>query len=280
MLGRIFTDIFVPIFLLVLPFTLKPLNFGFDVATILTILSLIFAILAGFFIAAATSNYLRLQTLISEANASLISLFSLARLIQSSAAKKVGAAIDRYMIAVLDYDLLHYVPKTEKEFGEILDVIHKLKPTGEKAMAGLAYVYEQEYSLIRARQEKMLAAQTIVGPRHWFILVTFSILIAVLALALRDGTVVSAVITAVLLYSTYQVLKLLYEIDSNEFLAKKVAYKNPQEVFIAIGHLPYYPAYAIERGYVREPKTDYRLGIYKNYPKSMEKVIKTVHSKK
>lgn len=58
--------------LLLIAFNIPLFKLNFDVASILTVISFLFAILVGFFIAAATSNYLQLQSLIAEEDASLI----------------------------------------------------------------------------------------------------------------------------------------------------------------------------------------------------------------
>jgi hypothetical protein len=70
---RFWQDILLGACLFLIPFLL-PL-FGIStVGALVTPTSSIFAIVAGFFIADAMSNYLRLQTLIAEENASLISM--------------------------------------------------------------------------------------------------------------------------------------------------------------------------------------------------------------
>jgi len=75
-------------------------------------------------------------------------------------------------------------------------------------------------------------------------------------------------------------MTLVYEIDSNIFLSKQLEYNDPQQVFEGIGRMNYYPKSAIDKGDAK-PKTDtYRIGIYKDYPNSLEKEIKIIEPSK
>src|SRR3990172_11059964 len=113
------SHVFILVILFSIPF-LTPFFHPFkDVQPVLTSTSLLFAILTGFLIGAATADYLRLQSLIANANARMISIFGEVKLIQPSSAPKVAHAIDQYMIAVLDYESLKYFSATQKEFNSI-----------------------------------------------------------------------------------------------------------------------------------------------------------------
>jgi hypothetical protein len=54
-----------------------------------------------------------------------------------------------------------------------------------------------------------------------------------------------------------------------------LAYENSQQVFSAIGKPKYYPAAAIKTGRVK-PVGKFRIGVYVNYPESMDKKIKII----
>lgn len=270
-----FLNIFSPILLVALPFALPLYGFGFDVATILTIVSLFFAILLGFFFAAATSNYLRLQTLITDSNAGLVTLHNLAHLIDPTGAEKVTAAIDNYMISDLDFESLNYSMRTSKEFDELSNAVDVIEVSDARGTALIGNLFDRKESLRSVIAEISLATKTIIGRSHWVILATLSGLIAFLMLSLRDGGWVSTSMTAVVLYAIYLILSLLHSVDTNLFLARKLAFEDAQDVFTGIGRLPYYPAYAIERQLVPKPKGAYRIGRYKR-PGSNEKDISVV----
>lgn len=257
---RALLDILVPGYFLALSFTLPFFDFSFDIATFLTATSLIFAILAGFFFAAATSNYLRLQTLISEINAGFIGLYAIARVIDRAKAEMLSEKIDAYMMADLDYELLDFDMVASYEFKEIVRVIDEVKPVDERGVALLGLLHEKKEALRVSGFETGLTAKTIVSPGHWTVLTLLSLLVVILTLALRDGSVASGLFSGAIVITVYLVLRLLHAIDSNLFLAKNLAFQDAQKVFMGINQLPYYPQYALQRGYVRSPKAPYRVG--------------------
>ena len=261
----------------IIPFSLPLFQFHADNSTLLTAVSLLFAILVGFFIATTTSNYLRLQTLIADANASLISIFNLVKSIDPDKKPEIGEAVDEYMIASLDFELLDYARKTKKEFNQVIKVSDETEPKDQKGFALLSELHTRMDDLLTNDQEIALTAKQIVTPRHWFIIVSLSILLSLSLLSFRDGTMLVSLFISIMLIAIYHILYLIHEIDTNLFLSRQLSFEDPQQVFEGIGRLPYYPKCAIDKGYVRPTTKSYRVGIYKN-PSSLEKDITVVGS--
>lgn len=274
---KIVLEIVMPLALLAAPFLLPIFHFAFDISTLLTVISLIFAILVGFFIATATTNYLRLQSLIADEDSALINIFNLSKIIQSSEVPRMKEAIDHYATAALDFELTEYVYKTQKEFYDLLSTLDSISPQDEKGLVLLENMHNGRDRLVRTRQEITLAARRIITWRHWIILILLAILLVVLLLSIRDGRWFFSLITGILSLATYFILTLLYEVDSNVFLEEQLAYENTQQIFQAIGTMKYIPHRAFQDKRVKEPKEDYRVGIFKDYPKSLEKEIKVIH---
>jgi len=270
------TKIIIPFLLVTAPFFLSVYHFTFDIPTLLTVVSLIFAILVGFFIATATTNYLRLQSLIVDEDSTLISIFHLTKIIQPSAISKMREVIDRYAISALDFELFDYVHKTQKEFGEVLSTIDELSPQDEKGLELLGNIHDNRGEIVRARQEIAMVSKRVVTPLHWMVLIFLAVLLIFLLLALRDGHWVSSFITSILSLATYLVLVLLYEVDSNVFLEELLAYENSQQIFRAIGTMKYFPHHALKNQRIKAPEEDYRVGVFKDYPHSLEKEIKII----
>ncbi len=273
---RIITKAVIPFFLLITPFLLPVYHFTFDISTLLTVVSLIFAILIGFFIATATTNYLRLQSLIADEDSALIGIFNLAKAIQSTSVAKMREVIDQYVIAALDFELVDYVGKTEKQFSSVLFAIDELSPRNAKGMELIGNIYDKRSEVVRARQEIAFVARRIVTRLHWVVLFFLAALLIFLLFALRDGNLLFSAVTGILAVATYLILLLLYEVDGNIFLEEQLAYENSQQIFEAIGTLRYYPDYALQNKHILAPAGDYRVGIFKDYPRSLEKEIKTI----
>jgi len=262
--------IFIPVF-----------SFGFEVGNIISVVSLLFAILAGFFIAATTSNYLQHQSLIALENAQLITIAQLVNKVDPDNFKTVAKAIDDYLIATLDYDLLTYHQGTQHEFDQLFLAIDKVNPgTGPQASL-YQNLHSAKAALLATWQETRLTAQTIVGPLHWLIIGSLALLTSLLLLSLRDGSFLAGLITGVLILGVFEVLELIHTIDTNVFLATKLSYESPQQVFAALNKPNYYPEFVIARkrklGLL---PSVYRVGLYKGSDATGRKVIKTIGSPK
>lgn len=257
---RFFLGLLLPCALVGGAFVAPLFQFTFDIATFLTVISLIFAILTGFFFAAATSNYLRLQSLISEINAGLVSLFALSKSIDEEASVAVADAIDAYMIADLDYELLGFDMVKSKEFRTLTTAIDRVTAHDERGSALLSTLHEKKEELRAAGFETALTSKTIISPGHWAILIALSVLVIILTLALRDASFASRAFGASICMTIYLVLQLLHAIDSNLFLAQNLAFQDAQKVFLGVEKLPYYPEYALRLGYARPMFARYRVG--------------------
>ncbi len=273
---RVFQFVFnvlIPALLLVVVFAIPDIHLTFDMSTLLTIVSLIFAILVGFFFAGATSNYLRLQSLVATSNAQLVAMYALAKKIQPSKARLLANRIDNYMIRELDYEFLD--TDTEKEYAAILEAVDQVVPRGNAPLQLYATLHSTKEAFRASIHEVNITTKTIISAQHWLLLITLAVVIAFLTLTLRDGSLTSVLSCAAVLYAMYLSLRLLHSVDSNAFLATNLAFQDPQLVFRGIGRLPYYPEYALHRRHVKIEKPPYRVGRYL-VPGSFKKKIEIV----
>lgn len=275
---KILTKIIIPIVLLAIPFVVPYYIVEFDVSTLSSIFSLIFAILVGFFFATATTNYLNFQNYLADEGAYLISLYNLGKLVQPNVMKKLRDTIDAYYIAVLDYSLMEFAEKTRKEFQEVIDLLDTIEPTDDKKMrvAALSYMHETKSNLVKTFRSITFTSPCVIKGLHWFILIVLAVILSLLLLSLRTEEILSGIVTGFMILSLYLILFLLREVDNNNFLEEQLACEDAQSIFEAIGKPRYYPETTFLKGWTKVPSVDYRLGIYKNYPHSMEKKIKLV----
>lgn len=273
--------VLIPILLLFLSFLVPLYSFSWDVNTFMTLVSLVFAILIGFFIATATANYINLQIYLAEEGASLIILHNLAKLVQPSGGEKLAEKIDTYLIRCLDYPLGDFVRETGKEFNEIIASLDELEPqdSEKRRISALNYMHETKSNLMRTRELIAVTTPPIAGPIHWTILITLTAVIEILLLSLRTDELVSYVVTGTVTALLYCVLILFEELDDNTYLEKNMALEDAERVFVAIGKLPYYPETALKRRLVKGLKNEYRVGEYMNYRHSRDKNIRIVSTK-
>lgn len=209
-----------------------------QVGSLVTSATAVFAVVAGFFIADATANYLRLQTLIAEENGVLISVAHELHQISADDEKRMYDLIDGYLIEQLDVDSLDHIVTTQETFNQILDLFDEVI---EKYDDVRAQMEEQRDKLITINQEMMLAANSNLTTIHWGILVSLWMVVAITVLAIRDHTLTMSVITAGMLLGCQGVLVVLRDVDNNRYLQRKLSFKNPRFVFQAINQPPYYP---------------------------------------
>lgn len=271
------TKFFLPTAIFLSAFFVPTFDVTFDLPTLLTIVSLIFAILVGFFIATATTNYLRLQSLIVEEDAALISMFHLCKIVQPRAIPKLRRAIDNYVLNSLDYNLDEYIEHTWDEFDHLIKVIQEIRPSSELGMELYDDMHVKRDSILRTRQETICVAPRIVSSLHWSILISLAGLVIFLLFALRDGELLVAAIAGLLSVSVYMVLWLLYQIDSNIFLEEILGYHSSQRVFNTIGTKNYYPEHAIHKSKLKLPNQPYRVGSWKQVNHRMVRNIRIVN---
>jgi hypothetical protein len=235
------TDICIGIILTLTPFVLPLFSLLDSNGNIITAATAIFAIVSGFFITDATGNYLRLQTLIAEENASLISISHAIREVIPEKFSEAQKVIDTYMIAQLDIDELDHAIRTSTEFEELISTVGRLVATMPPGNDLLASIQNKKDQLIELNQEITLAAQRNFTSLHWFILFALGGVTGVSMLSIRDGGVLANTIVAAMLLGIEGVLIVLRDMDNNRFLQRKLGFRNPQQVFRALLLPPYYP---------------------------------------
>ncbi|MFH1501123.1 MAG: hypothetical protein ABIE22_04235 [archaeon] len=246
-----------------------------NVSDLFTAVALLFGIISGFFIAATLNNYFRLQSLVADETAGLISIYKLVMLLSPKLKKQINRAIDNYLIDSFDHEFEVYVDKTWDEFDEICNVVSKVKKRETDVYSQLI---NTQNNLIRIRQEMTLTGRRIIGLSHWITLVVLAVTTIFLLFVMNEPTLESSIFTVLLSSTTCLVLFLLYEIDSNYFAEEQIAFSVYRNAFRELGNIPYYSELDIKKRRIKLPKKGvYRLGEYVNYPKSLEKKIKLIN---
>ncbi len=267
-----------PLFVMfvIAPFFVPRPEVLFDLSTVTGVISLLFTILIGFFIATATTNYLRLQTLLAQENSSLISLCEIGSLIQPSAKRRLVDAVDLYAITALNFELVDYVEKTIPAFAKLNKVLNQIRPSSGFGESLVQNFYDVKMQLACTRQEIPLTARRIVTWVHWIVLILLATLLIGLMYLLRDGSFLSSLVVGCLTVACYLTLRLLYQIDGNLFSEEKMTFLNSQIIFVSIGKLNYFPAYTIKQRRVSRLVPPYRTGVFKNPAEPLPAEIKIV----
>lgn len=271
---KLFINILIPLYIIFLSFYLPIFNFPFDTSSLITAVSLLFTILVGFFIAATTSNYLRLQSLSSQEDSSLINIFHLCKLISPKSDKDIAEKIDQYAINMQSFEMTEYVEKCQPKFDKLVESIDNVEATNKKGESLIQTLHTIKLNLASVRQEINVVSKPIIKTRHWIILILLSIITMVLVLCLRvPDSLPSSMITGSLGVAIYFVLILVREIDNKTFSEEQMSFQNPQQIFETIGKPYYYMEYIIKNKRVADLQLPCRIGrIVNNEIKIIKKI--------
>jgi len=201
----------------------------------------VFAIATGFFINDAMSNYLRLQTLIAEEDATLISITHMLRTAPEVESASVEKAVDDYLVKVLQSNDLDHVAHTQKEYDTLLSSIDSAigrVPRGESAAEALQGARDR---LLQISQEVAIAVRTNLTFSHWLLVGILELLVCLTFLAMRDTTFITTVVVALMMVASYAILVVLRDVDNNKYLARKLSFRSVERVFHALNVPPFYP---------------------------------------
>lgn len=238
---------------------------NFDTSKMLSASSTLFSILAGFFIASAMANYLRLKTLLSSETGVLFSMYRLSDVIDKSLSEDIANKIDKYIIAGFDWELDEYIENTQKEFSDILDVYKEkeMKLDSEKEHFALEFLTNNFSDLPSIRNEISVVAKTTLNKQYWTLLIVLGFLTILSVMFGTDLTFISIASSVAVSVAVVFALFLLNEIDRNKLNESDIAFSMFNQLLESIGKLPYYLEADIKSGRVRPEKSkEYRVCKY------------------
>ena len=244
-----------------------------NTSDLLVISTVLLAILYGFYVATTFTNYTKLQSLVAEETGKLMAISHIITSIEPKLGQEVNDAIDEYLIASFDVELLSTVEHTWNEFNKIIKTIDKVQ---NKDNNNFSIALSLIADLIRMRQEFDIASNRVMGIIDWTVMIILVVINIVLLYAIRNNSIVSSLVTVFFSTTLVILLLLLNAVDNNTFAEEKFSFIIYERVFKEIGKLPYYPEVSIKKGRTKPPKETYRIGIYKNLEKSFDKKIKII----
>jgi len=176
-------DIILGSALCTLPFVLPAFPAPLNVHALFSVSFVVFAVVAGFFITGGMAAYRRLQTLISEENAALISLARLAKRADEDKANRIREAIDAYMVRQLDTGTLNQHRITQPQVDQLAEAIDALP----KNSAIYDHMQGIKKKVLVRFQEISLVAKQGLTPTHWLTVILLGVLVAISVLGMRDG---------------------------------------------------------------------------------------------
>lgn len=227
---------------------------------ILTVTAFLFGIIAGFYIVVTTTDYNSLKLTLATETANWVNLYQNLNIYDGQVAKRAIPLIDRYMRRNFDFELIHYTKVTSEEFSDIEREIRRLPIKPE-----LSSVYEQILNSLNtimvSRQQLLVLGTHALSTLQWFVLFVLAGAFILTLYGVRSGELFFDATIVAITASTALVLLLVRDLDSYIFNERTFAFDIFENVFAAIGQLPYYPEETLLSGRIHPPEKEYRVGI-------------------
>ena len=207
-------------------------------------------------------NLSRLKTLVATETGALISMYYIVKLSLPDQLDTMRESINQYLIKRFDYEIDSYTEPTTHEFFHIFDVLKGADPKSAGEGAALNYLGEGMYYVAQARRELTIAGARVVNKASWFVLIILALVIVLSLFYSRNGSIGSALITALLCGSSLLALLILDDVDANRFGEEQFAIDTYQDVFKAIDELPYYSKRYLAGGRYKLTEKIYRTGAH------------------
>jgi hypothetical protein len=242
--------------------------------TMLGLITFLFSIFIAFSI---SDRHARLGHIIesdSIEQSQLVGISHYSKIFGKEYAKKIKNAIEKYIIATLDYKIEDYF-NTEESFTKIVDTVSEVKIVGEKQKA----TYSSILSMLNSAGDARTKTITVLGDRlskfEWFIYTILSASIIIILILLNPLTLTSIFMSVILGGTMLLLLYFLYQLDSLKWNYEWKIVEPYQKTLESLGLLRYYPEELIADKYIKNHLgKNYRLAIYpKPYPDMTGKKI-------
>jgi hypothetical protein len=198
-----------------------------EMSLFLTVVGLIYGLIAAFTINNTWERFSKIRDAISEETSSLLNLYVILRRISDkSLLGRFSRTVKEYCSEVVQIEWKDYwsSEQTHKKFMELFDIIGeaKLKTTKDEVL------YEQCYQELReastARTQQLVLAQTKLSVVHWVLVLFLSavLVVSIVFMSLPLGFM-TIFISTCMMASVGLILLVIYELDSMKTAEKEVS---------------------------------------------------------
>jgi hypothetical protein len=240
--------------------------------TILTVSTFLFGLIAGFYIVVTTTDYNLVKNILATETGALIALYNNVLIYNRDAAQKLAEEIDTYLIEAFDYEIIDYSRASQNTFRRITTLVEDLPLEADRS-----YLHEVAigilYNITMLRQQLLALGTKSLSFLSWVVLFTLGGIVTVSIYSIRGNSIFLDVIAVLVSSTLVLILLLIRELDLYIWNEHTFGFEIFQRVFESIGKLPYYPSYSLKKGRIVPKESEYRVGVYQNYPVTLEKTI-------
>ncbi len=240
--------------------------------TILTISTFLFGLIAGFYIVVTTTDYNSIKSILADETASWIILYQNLNEYDTAAAKKLAKALDVCLRRSFDFEIIDYARGTLAEFKLISKIVNDV--TYQVSLSSLYQEIRGTWaSILATRQKLVVLGSKTLSAFQWIILFALALLVVTSLYGLRTGELFFDIVTVFIASSIVLILLLIRDLDLYIWNEKTFGYDIFENVFEAIGFLPYYPTESVRKGRVHPTESEYRLGTLIDPLKSSQRKV-------
>lgn len=240
--------------------------------TTLTITTFLFGIIAGFFIYVTSTDYTTVRQILAAETSGWISLHRSVAKYDPAVAHAFADRIDVYLRRTFDFEIIDYARSTIPEFNSAAEVVRNLQYLLERSSIHQVIMVELD-AITLARQQLIVLGTKALSAFSWMVLLALGILVVGSLYGLRTGEVFFDVVTVFVASAVMLLLLLIRDLDLYIWNERSFGFEVEANLFRSIGKLPYYPEESITRGRVYPTEDEYRVGVFVNYPKSLERRV-------
>lgn len=247
------------------------------IGTALSIASLIFGILIGFFISSAKEKLSKINEALKEHEGNLLFTYRLMDPFGEAAKSEVRKLIDNYLMAQLDYYLYDF-KYSNKSFMKYFQYLSDLKPQNSREEGNYSSI--QSSLLDTTKQRKVV--ESLVNERlsflEWFSIDSLLLFIIFTIFYFNTGSPISVVATIILSLSAIALTYVLYQLDNLSWKESSWIWEPIQILFKELDLLPYLPDDVVYRKRAKLEKGEkIRIGHYpERYPDMSGKTIEEI----
>ena len=245
---------------------------GEDIATVRNISTLLFGILAGFFIYFLLSSFAAIRSVLTREGSMLMELYKLSQAIGPEFAARAAERIDRYLIVRFDEE--NYFNFTSRGRDALFSIFEELITVDIGNNQNLTTMHRHFVTTLREaislRRETIVTGTITVTIVQWASLLMLAMILIATLFAMKSDTLFSSILTGML---TFAILLILYMVKSMSDLklgGDFLKFETIERVFEFIGKPRYYPVSYVRLDLLPKHLTEIRLGIGRDRQYSTE----------
>lgn len=236
---------------------------GEDIATLRNVSSLLFGILAGFFVAFLLNRFTAIRSLLSRESSMLMELYRLARAFGPEFTAKTAERIDTYLIVRFDGDnYFSFTTRGRDALFGLFDDLDGLPPITVQNQTTMHRNFVNALrEAIALRRETIVTGTVTVSLLQWLPLLMLATILVASIFALKSDSVISSALTGMLVFTIFTVLYVIKDLSDLNLGGEFLKYETIERVFEFIGRPRYYPLSHVREGLVPPGIERFRLGV-------------------